>query len=313
MKANAPSRAGFTLMEVVVSVMIMAMLLTSLTKLLTMVRTKRDTIHNIQENQLVGPAILDMIQRDLRGILTTNRLRSELLKVKNRIVLGQDADSIDFVTSTDNVVWTWENERALRCDYSEVGYRLRPSQESDDFLEMYRRESFGVDDDAFGGGSWTFLHDQIRNFNITVFSEDGIDAEPFEDWGSDSLDAGTEGLPAWLEISLTLELSPRLKAEALPIALVERGTVTYRRIVRFPEMLLASADDTPWLGIPTVPGEEPAEGAPGGDAGDADGEDGGDGGINGNGGISDDDGGDGGGGVRGTGGGGGGGDPGSDS
>jgi len=274
MTSSIRSRAGFTLMEVVVSVLIMAMLLTSLTRLLTMVRTKRDTIHNIQENQLVGPAILDMIQRDLRGILTTNRAREDLLQVKNRVVLGQDADSIDFVTTTDNVVWTWENRRALRCDYGEVGYRLRPSQDSDDFLEMYRREEFGVDEDVFSGGSWTFLHDQIRNFNITLFIEDGADAEPYEDWGTESLDSATQGVPAWLEISLTLELSPRLKAEALPIALVERGTVTYRRIVRFPEMIRVATDDVPWIGIPTVPGEEPAEGGPGTGAdedGDADG------------------------------------------
>lgn len=275
---------GFTLIEVVVALLIVAMMLTSLTKLLTLVRSKRDTIHNIQENQLVGPAILDLIHRDLRAVLTTNRSRDSYMQIKNRVVLGQDADSIDFVTTTDNVVWTYDGDRSMRADYGEVGYRLRPSPTSDDFLEMYRREGFGIDDEPFSGGTFTFLHDQIRNFNITVFSEDGPDAEPFEEWGMDPADIELQGLPAWIEISLTLELSPRLKAEALPIALVDRGTVTYKRIVRLPEQLRVDQEGVPWLGVPSVPAEEaeptaagdeenPDEDGGGGDGGIPDGDD----------------------------------------
>ena len=274
-RARRVARGGFTLIEVLLTtLLIMGMLMVaSMTQdpdrraLL-----KRDTIHNIQENQLVGPAILDLIENDLRGLMTHDRSADGLFRVKSRVVLGQDADSLDFVTTTDSLVWTYENDRALRSDYNEVGYRLRASASSDDFLEMYRREDFGIDDEPYAGGAWMFLHDQIRNFSITVFSEDGEDAEPFEEWGTEASEAETQGVPAWIEILLTLELSPRLKAEQLPIALVDRGTVTYRRIIRLPQSLRVEIADVPRLAIPTLPLDAPEPTQGGGAGAGADGD-----------------------------------------
>ena len=70
------SRAGFTLMEVLVTILIIGLMLASVTQILTSVRYSRDTIHNIQEVQLAGPAIMDRLERDLRGIFTTNQPRA---------------------------------------------------------------------------------------------------------------------------------------------------------------------------------------------------------------------------------------------
>ena len=44
-------------------------------------------------------------------------------------------------------------------------------------------------------------------FDIQVFEEDGVDAEPLEEWGGD---ADENGIPHRIEIELMLELSPRL-------------------------------------------------------------------------------------------------------
>src|SRR5262249_15221466 len=57
------ARAGFTLVEVLLTLLIMGMIMVSMTQILTAARTSRDTIHNIQETELAGPAILDMIER----------------------------------------------------------------------------------------------------------------------------------------------------------------------------------------------------------------------------------------------------------
>lgn len=295
---RARVRSGFTLIEVTLTIFIMSLLLVSITEILVAARTSRDTIYNIQETQLAGPAILDLIERDLRGIFTTSIDLRHQLRVRSRVTLGQDADSLDFVTTTDSKIWRYDGDRALRADVNEVGYRLRPSPESDDFLELYRREGFGIDEEPFDGGSYTFLHDRIKSFDVLAYAEDGPDAEPLEEWNTDSSDIQEFGLPARLEISMTLELAPRIAREQLAIAPVDRRTITYRRVIRLPEGLRRDVEHTPRIAIPS---SSPQPG-PGGGGGDE--QEGGDDGGAGNGAPSGDEGGGGSGDGRGSGGGG---------
>jgi type II secretion system protein J len=249
-------RAGFTLIEVLVTVLIMGMLMVSITQILSSVRTSRDTIHNIQETQLAGPAILDLIERDLRGLVTCGILPENQIRVENRVMLGQDGDSIDFVTTTDSLLWTYDGDRSVRADINEVGYRLRTNPDSDDFLQMYRREGFGIDgDEPYDGGGYMFLHDRIKSFDVLVYNEDGIDAEEFEDWNTESADEEFRGVPARVEIALTIETAPRLNREAMSIAPVDRRTYVYRRIIRFPEPLRLPSDQTPRIMVPVDPND----------------------------------------------------------
>ncbi len=241
------SRSGFTLIEVLLALTIMAWIMLQITVVLQSARNSRDAIHNIQEQQLAGPAILQRIESDLRALTVFDRDSRLALRVQNRVLSGYEADSLDFVCTTDGLLPHREraNEAYRRADVNEVGYHLRPNPESDDFLELYRREDFGVDDKPFEGGEFAFLHDRVKGFEVRVYAEDGVDAEPEESWGG----VGDEftGLPARLEIELTLELAPRLVREAL----VEiRKTVTYRRIFRFPAALATAQE----LGVvPLVP------------------------------------------------------------
>jgi len=122
---------------------------------------------------------------------------------------------------------------------------LRPNPASDDFLEIYRREDFGVDDKPFDGGEFAFLHDRVKAFEIRIYREDGVEAEPIESWGDSSSEF--VGLPARIEVELVLELAPRLVREQL---VVTHSTVTYKRVFRFPASLSKAQE----LGIvPVIP------------------------------------------------------------
>ncbi len=258
------ARAGFTLIEVLVTLLIVGGIMLAITQILEAARISRDTIHNIQETQLAGPAIMDLIERDLRGLVIYDRPAEELLRVVNRVEAGLDADSLDFVTSTDSLVATEIENRWVRCDVNEVGYRLRPSPD-DDFLELYRREGFGVDEAPFEGGAFTFLHGRVKNFEIQVFKEDGPEAEPLDSWN----EAGdADGLPLRLQIELTLEMAPRIAREQLAIAPIDQRTVVYRRIVRLPPVLIESQDVVP---VPVIPVLTPADQVGDGSGGDASG------------------------------------------
>ena len=54
-------RAGFSLVEVLVVLLIVGGLMLAITQLLEATRISRDTIHNVQETQLAGPAIMELI------------------------------------------------------------------------------------------------------------------------------------------------------------------------------------------------------------------------------------------------------------
>jgi len=246
---------GFTLVEVLLVIVIMSMMFMSITKLMQAARRTRDTIHNYQEMQLAGPAVLELMVRDVRGLFTTSRARNTWLEVTDRTVNGQDADRIDFVTTTDSLVVTLDDgDESLRADVNEVGYMLRPNAENDEFLEIYRREDFGVDDEPFDGGSYIFLSEQVKGFNIEAFTEDGPDAEPYDAWGERSGDEELVGLPAWIRLSLTVELKPRINRESMDFSGRDRRTMTYTRVIRFPEARRVAEGEIPRLGLPLAPG-----------------------------------------------------------
>lgn len=248
-------QAGFTLVEVLVTLLVMGFIMTAMTMILDSARTSRDTIYNIRETQLAGPAIMDLIERDLRAILTYDRDPATALRVTDRVLLGRDADSIDFVTAGPARTPVLQRDRFVRPAVNEVGYRLRENPQNDDFLEIYRREDPGIDDEPFDGGTYSLLHDRVRHFDVQVFTEDGPDAEPESEWGT-GRDEDKVGLPARLEIRLEVELAPRIMKEQLKLAPVDKRRVVYRRVIRLPEVLREAEEIRP---VPRIPEIEPLQ------------------------------------------------------
>jgi prepilin-type N-terminal cleavage/methylation domain-containing protein len=244
------NRAGFTLAEVLVVIIIMSGILMTISSVLASARETRDMIHNMNETQLAGPAILDLVESDLRGLLTYSMRPSKVLRVTSREISGKTADRIDFVTSSNSRLFELGEARALRADYNEVGYVLREREDSDvGDLELFRREDFGVDEDPFVGGKYLFLHDQVRKFEILVFEEDGPDAEPLEEWNT--ANEPDNRLPLRIEIVLEIETAARITNLANSR---ERNTLSkYRRVFRIGSPAHLSFSTEPVAKIPDVP------------------------------------------------------------
>lgn len=265
-RPRAAKRAGFTLIEVMVTIAVMGLMLAGITQILSAVRFSRDIIHNEQEQYLAGPAILDQIERDILAIFVTGVPLADHIKIENKVLGGADADRIDFWSGTDSLIWNEISDRKVRADINEVGYCLRPNPAEDDFLELYRREGFGVDQDPHKGGRYIFLHDRVRGFNIEIFSERGPEdmVDPLEEWGLDESNPDTQGLPAYIRVTLEIELEPRLLQETL---LYTKQLKTYERIINFSESLrYEQENDIPRLTIPSGAGGESGDTAPGDDA-----------------------------------------------
>jgi prepilin-type N-terminal cleavage/methylation domain-containing protein len=244
------SRSGFTVVEVLVVMVIMSTILVSITQVLSAARETRDQVHNMHETQLAGPAILDLIESDLRGILTYSLRPAGILRVTSLELKGQSADRIDFLTTTNSKLFELGESRALRADFNEVGYVLRERPGSRDFLELYRREGFSADEDPFKGGRYSFLHDRIKSLQILVYDEDGPDVEPLEDWNLES--EPQNELPLRIEIELVIEMAPRLLDPSRAAELAGQLKVHYKRSFRLGNALLLSYQTEPVGRVPDI-------------------------------------------------------------
>lgn len=100
---------------------------------------------------------------------------------------GKDADTVDFVTARPSRTAHTDEEAvrdAVPSPVTEVGYALRQNDENGEWLELWRREDWMVDDDPTGGGKYTLVYDRIRRFNLLYFPipEQNVEGKGSEEW-----------------------------------------------------------------------------------------------------------------------------------
>src|SRR5215831_9925602 len=98
---------------------------------------------------------------------------------------------------------TDENTKT-RSPITEIGYHVRINPDNQDFLELWRRQDFFVDNLPFEGGSYERVYSQIRKFHIGYYEKLDEDKEELRDW--DVTDKGK--LPVAIVITLELEVEP---------------------------------------------------------------------------------------------------------
>lgn len=185
---SARSSRGFTLIEITVAVAILGVVVVlTLQNMSNTVRGRDMVIEGLRKPK-VANALLSPLVKDLR-YLWFGGLTGNAGFLGKHVVLGQDADRIDFVTARparsvpldeDN-----RNEDAPQATLSEVGYAFR-KRDDGKYLELWRREDPYVDDDPTAGGQYTLIYDRIRSFTLTYFDR------PSESEGGKSF-----GTPEW--------------------------------------------------------------------------------------------------------------------
>jgi prepilin-type N-terminal cleavage/methylation domain-containing protein len=251
-------RRGFTLVEVLLAITITGIVMGAVFAALFYTRVARDSIHNLAEIHSAGPAILDRIEEDLRHLWIYNLSGAQVFLGRNLSPTGVDADALDFVAGVETSEATLVEERWLRSRPCEVGYRLRPSPAEADFLELWRREDFFVDEDPFEGGGWTLVYDRMKYFNVTYFDGLGPDAEPYEEWSTE----GWGRFPRRLQIDLAIETQPRFdRGQSATLTRNAPRVVEFTRTILLPDSLDRALEARLRPRIPERP--QPEEG-PGG-------------------------------------------------
>lgn len=180
-------RGGFTLLEVMVALTVLGVVVMFVYQVLQNSVRGQDMVREGLRAPKIQNAILGQILKDFRYLYWDGFSGDTGLVGKNHEVHGMDADVIDFVTARPSRA-AQADEDALRdappSPITEVGYALRANDENSDYLELYRREDWFIDDNPVRGGKYTLLYNKITKFSLQYFDipEQNVDGKPLDEW-----------------------------------------------------------------------------------------------------------------------------------
>jgi hypothetical protein len=103
-------------------------------------------VDELTESTEAGPRILNLIERDLRGLWTFNVAKNAVFRGRDMDVGGFEADRMDFLTTTDAVGYVLDSHGVPRKPtLCEVGYWFKPNPRFRELKELWRREDPMVD------------------------------------------------------------------------------------------------------------------------------------------------------------------------
>ncbi|MFY9344206.1 MAG: prepilin-type N-terminal cleavage/methylation domain-containing protein, partial [Planctomycetota bacterium] len=259
------TNAGFTLIEVLLAVTITSVVMVTVATTFHVMLNARDVVDDLAESTEAGPRILNLIERDLRGLWTYNVKNNAVFRGRDMDVAGRDADRMDFLTTTDAVGYVLDLQNVPRKPtVCEVGYWFKQNPRYRDVFEMWRREDPMLDDDLITQGSFQLVHDRVKSFKVTYYRTLGYEAQPELQWDS----ALEDKLPKRIQVEFTIERkrSSRNVVSDVEIDDFEGAEKTYvRHFVfdnQFDDVLAANS-----ARLPVFPPEPVPQEAGGGPAG----------------------------------------------
>jgi prepilin-type N-terminal cleavage/methylation domain-containing protein len=258
-------QSGFTLIEVLLAVGITATVMLTVGTTFHIMLNARDIVDDLAESSEAGPRILNLIERDLRGLWTYNIKDNKVFKGTVADVNGRDADRMDFLTTTDSVGTVTDlQSTAHKTTLCEVGYWFKPNGRLRDVFELWRREDPMVDNELSTQGSFQLVHDRVKNFKVRYFDSLGFEAEELLEWDSSKDDK----LPKRIKIEFTIERrrSSRNVVSDIEVEDFEGAEKTYVRHFVFDDRLndILAANSARIPVLPPPPAAEAAGGPEGG-------------------------------------------------
>lgn len=198
---------GFTLVEITITLALTGVIMATIYAVLFGTLKEKQIVELKVMGSRIGPLLLDQVERDLRQLFSYNLASGAVYRGKDDRVSGYDADRILMVSYTPSTSPLYQDEKWVFSAVNEVGYVLTENPDNPDFMILWRREDYHVDDKPLEGGKGTPLYRRVTRFNVTYYDETGEDADDAEEWDSEEL----RKLPAAIRLDLTVEVEPRAR------------------------------------------------------------------------------------------------------
>ena len=210
---NERRKGGFTLVELMLAVLILAIMMSIVYGVVVSTVNAAKRVEEITGSSEIGPAILTTIRTDLEGAFLPKAEGEYFVATKS----SGGRDRINFVTSV--MAYGPENdiEEPRFHSVNEVGYQLIESRKEQGLAILYRREDFFIDNDPLKGGRLTELYDRVRSFSLRFLEG--------ETWRGDWNSKTQKGLPKAVEIELKIVVTERDQ----PVEQTFKTTVTFPR------------------------------------------------------------------------------------
>ncbi len=171
---------GFTLMEVLISLFITALLVGAITRAYTGNLEAIDVVRDQEVVYQTARVVLDLMARDLESAVAES---PSGVTLEGRLGLagapgeagGRPADRLDF-TATSCLAW---GEGAPETDLCEVGYGLDWDEITGEWA-LYRREQTLPDGELEGGGERAWISRDVRSLDIRYEDEGGVEHEQWD-------------------------------------------------------------------------------------------------------------------------------------
>jgi hypothetical protein len=186
----------------------------------------RDKLEIEAQVARLGPQILDLVENDLRRAWVMNIEGDKVFRGESRSVNGEPADSLSFLTTVDSTVTRRVDDREVSSDVCETGYRLRANPKNPDVMELWRRQSFHVDENPLEDGVYELVHDRVVRFQVRYLETVDRTAEKLTSWDASERHA----LPALVDIELDIQAVART-TEDLDRQGGASRTLRYRRVI----------------------------------------------------------------------------------
>jgi prepilin-type N-terminal cleavage/methylation domain-containing protein len=171
------SERGFTLVEILLAVAIGGALMSMVFVVINTLLRSRQVIVDFSTPYAAGPQILDAIEADLRNAYFYDFEDNDAFWGADAEIAGREADGISFLAATlghvgeqelrsTRQIGQAEETHRRRSPMTEVQYVCRQSPANPDFLELWRREDFYVDDLLHDGGIYRLVNDRVFDFKL---------------------------------------------------------------------------------------------------------------------------------------------------
>lgn len=204
MKRPRRNEHGFTLIEILLTVTITAIIMILVYGVLIGTIDASKRVEEIMEGGDIGPAILNIIRQDVEEVILPGDQKEYFVGLNNGSIDIQH-DQIDFIT-TNLAIFKEKLEYDKTADrfssINEVGFQLKENPKEKNLFILYRRESPSIDDNPLKGGTLSEIYDRVKSFNVEYYNGE----KWTEEWNS----LTDKGLPSAVRVELIIHVdSPK--------------------------------------------------------------------------------------------------------